>query len=240
MDIFETWLADAQICNNGFATSDVAENTTESLLAAIKNKFSICLTVQSLKDDKIICFAEKTLARLTKQSGYVWNYTLNEILKFAETDNFEILTLEAALKIIKGKVPVLINIANNCVNGKMESDVYKILSDYGFDYAIMSSNPYTVNWFKENAPNVIRGLKSRFYEQKKVGPFKGKKLKKLKYVKYCEPMFICYDACNLPNRFVKRNEDKLILAFNVKTSEDYINVLPFSDNIIFSGFKPEI
>lgn len=240
MDIFETWLADAQICKNGYAVNDILENTTDSLKEAIKNNFAICLTVQSLNDDNIICFAEKTLARLTNKSGYVWNYSLDEILKLAKTDNFEILTLEKALKTINGKVPVIINIANICANGKMESAIYKMLSNYKGEYAIMSSNPYAVNWFKENAPTVLRGLKSRFYKDKKVGSFKASKLKKLKYVKFCDPMFICYESKDLPNRYIKKHEDKLIIAYNVKDNESYISVLPHCDNVIFSGFEPEI
>lgn len=240
MDLFESWLVTTPICKHGLTSDNAPEYSKTAITNAIKNNYAILVSVQSLKDENIVFFGDKTLARLTKQNGYISTLTLDEVKAFSLTNNEKILTLEETLKLVNGKAPILFNIIGFELSKKFESNLLKALKEYPGEYAIMSNNPDTLIWFKDNAPEIIRGVKSGSYKAKKIGSFKTRKLKKLKFNKLFEPDFICYECKNLPNRFVNKNITLPIIAYNVKSEEEYLKLVGHSDNIVFNGFVPTI
>lgn len=241
MDIFESWVVNTTITRFGMVTETEPENTTGAYDNAIKINAPIMLCVQSLDDENLICFSYKNIARLTDGTGYVQTLTLNDIkdLKIKNTD-YNILTLEEALNHINGKVPVLVNIMNDGSVGKIESNIFRVLKNYTGEYAISSANPYVLQWFKENAPDIWRGIKSCKYTDKFFGSIRAKKLTKLKFNKMCEPDFILYNACDLPNKYVRKYSVLPIVAYDVKNEHDYLNVVKYCDNVVSDGFIPEI
>lgn len=241
MDIFESWLVNTYICKNGLTSDELPENTIGAYKNAVKNNYAIMMTVQMISDETIICFSDMNLARLTKQNGYTVNLTRADLenMKIDGTD-YCIPTLEEALKAINGKVPVLINVLNENGITKLGSALMKVLSNYKGEYAVMSNNPLTVKWFKENAPQVTRGIKSCHFKAKNLGAFRTSKLRKLKYNKICDPNFIAYNAPHLPNRYVRKYKQLPLLAWGVTSAERYMQLAPHCDNIIFDGFIPKI
>jgi len=241
MDIFESWLVNNYICKNGLTSESMPENTIGAFEEAVKNKYATMITVQMISDDTIICFSDMNLARMTKQNGYTVNLTKDDLLKMKIVGTeYCIPTLDEALKEINGKVPVLINILNENAIIKLGPTIMKVLSKYKGEYAVMSNNPLTVQWFRDNAPNVVRGIKSCHFKAKNLGAFRTSKLKKLKYNKICDPQFIVYNAVHLPNRHVKKYKDLPLLAWGVTSLERYLQLAPHCDNIIFNGFTPKI
>ena len=77
-------------------------------------------------------------------------------------------TLAEALEVIAGKVPVLVEIKNYGKVGPFEKAVWKELVRYNGEYAIIAFNPYTLEWFKNNAPKVKRGQIASFFEDKEI------------------------------------------------------------------------
>lgn len=241
MNIFDSWIVNSTILRYGL-TSDVApENTYGAYDASINKKCPILICAQSLDDENIVCFSYKNVSLLTNGTGYVQTLKLDEIknLKVNKTE-FNVLTLNEALNYINGQVPVLINIFNDGSVGKVEANINSIIKDYAGEIAIMSANPQTVEWFKNNNSEILRGIKSGKFESKTYGSFSTRKLAKLKYNKICEPDFIVYNACDLPNRFVKKFNYLPIIAYNVKNEQDYLHAIKHSDNVICDGFIPEI
>ena len=55
-----------------------------------------------------------------------------------------------------------------------------------------------------------------------------------------EPHFINYEASALPNKYVKKYKDLPLLAWVVRSKEEYLKVVKFCDNIVFENFDPEI
>lgn len=241
MDIFNSWIINNTITRYGFVTDTEPENTIGAYQNAIKLKTPIMLAVQCLDDENIICFSYKNIAKVTEGTGYVQTLNINDVkdLKIKNTD-YNILTFEEALNYIDGQVPVLVHIINDGNVGKNESNIYKILKNYNGEYAISSTNPYVLLWFKDNAPNVWRGIKSCKFSDKYFGSIKSKKLTKLKFNKMCEPDFIIYNACDLPNKYVKKHSLLPIIAYDVTNEHDYLNVVKHCDNVISDGFIPEI
>ena len=240
MDIFESWIINNPICRYGLTNENCPENTFAAYDNAIENNCTILLCAQSLDDNTLICFPYKNVSVLTNGDGYVQTLSYNDIknLKISNT-NFGIVKLEDALKHINGKVPVIVSIFNDGQVGKIESDIFNLIKDYP-NVAIVSANPASVIWFKENAPQILRGIKSGKFETKQYGSFKTKRLTKLKYNQVCEPDFILYNACDLPNRFVKKYNYLPIIAYNVKNEQEYLEAVKHCDNVVCSGFIPSI
>ena len=242
-----SWLIDNYIARFGWNSDEVHENTLPAYRKAVNEGYPILISVQMLDDGEIICFADNTLARVAHVSGYVTKMSLAEIKehKIKDTD-CTIPTLTEALDEIKGKVPVVIDIYNECNVGKMEEKVRDIIEEYIEKYnlldsvAVMSINPYSLQWFYINAPWIPRILRSGVFKVKKYASIKAKKLTKLKYYKLANADYIAYNAKDLPCKYIKQYKPVGVLAYNVKSQEEYLNVAKYCDNIIFDSFNPEI
>ena len=69
----------------------------------------------------------------------------------------------------------------------------------------------------------------------------GIKQKKMHFnKKTSEPHFISYEATTLPNRYVKKYKNLPLIAWTVRSKQEYLNVVKHCDNIIFENFDPEI
>jgi len=244
----ESWILDKYIAKFGYTNEQYPENSLGAFSCAVEKGYTNLIAVQKLKDDNIVCFKDKTFGRLTKQNGYVANATTEDLknLKLLKS-NEGVCTLEEALNIIQGKQPVIIYILNEELVGKTEESVLRIIKKYAEEYnckesiAIMSINPYTLQWFSIYAPNYVRILKSCYFKNLKYyGQIKTKKLRKLKFLKIANADFLAYSAVNLPNKYIKKAKTMGVIAYDVTSQEQYLKILPHCENIIFSGFTPQI
>lgn len=243
------WLLDKPINHYGLVSKDYPANSIPAYKEAVKHGFPILISVQMLDDGTCVCFKDKTLGKLTKEDGYIANCTLENIkkLKLDKTD-LCIPTLSEALDEIQGKTPIILEIFNENSVGKMEESILKIINEYIAKYnawdsiAILSINPYTLEWFYENAPYFTRIIKScSFATLSKYADIKTKALRKLKFAnKVAHADFIAYNAKDLPCKYIKKRKPYGVLAYNVTSQELYERVLPHIDNVIFLGFVPEI
>ena len=241
------WIIHSYIAKYGYVTEDAPENTLKAFKNAMDKNYPILIGVQMIDDGEIVCFSHKTLSSVTKESGYITKMSLSEIkeLNIGETEE-KIPTLEEALDFIQGKVPVIIDIFNDCNIGKFEQKVAETLENYITKYqlfdsvAIMSLNPYSLEWFLTQAPWFPRILRSGKFKVKMFGSIKAKKLTKLKLFKNALPDYVCYNAKDLPCKYIKKVKPVGVLAFNVKNQNEYMDVAKYCDNIIFDGFEPTI
>ena len=200
IDLFKSWLVERNIAHRGLHTAEAPENTLAAFQNAINNSTPIELDIQQLSDNTVVVFHDKKLERLTGQDGYLKNLT-KENLKNYKILNTEhsIPTLEEALNLINGQVPVLIEIKNNEKVGDLERAFYNIIKDYKGEFAIQSFNPFSLEWFKKNAPQIIRGQLSSYFDEDNLSFVKKVLLKKMFFnKKISEPHFISYNAKNLP------------------------------------------
>lgn len=242
MNIFDSWLCTKYIAHRGLHNSDAyPENSIGAFKKAIEKGYAIELDVRALADGTVVVFHDEALGRMTGADGFISNYTYEDIkdLKLLKT-NERIPTLEQALKTINGETPILIEIKNNGKVG-FEKNVWKILSSYKGEYAIQSFNPYSLEWFKINAPHVKRGQLASFFKgNDTIGFAKKFALKRmLLNKKVSEPNFIAYQVENLPNRYVKKYSDLPLLAWVVKNEETFVKAKKYADNIIFEEIIPE-
>lgn len=248
MELKDSWLVNQFVAHRGFHNKENPENTLGASKRAIENNFAIECDVRLSKDEKLVVFHDDALSRLTKHDGYVSNLTQEELSKLHILESeFTIPTVKELLEFVDGKVPILFDIKDGAVKGdrKLEKQLAEMLDNYHGEFAVASSNPYVVWWFKENRPEFLRGYVSSFYRNEQEGKqfvrswFVRKLLKHLTLRKKIKPNFLMYCKDNLPNGIVKKAKLP-VLAWVVRNKSELEKILKYSDNIIFEDFEPNI
>lgn len=237
MDIFNSFIVSRYIAHRGFHSASAPENSLAAFQNAIDAGFAIELDIQKISDGTIVVFHDESLSRMTGKDGYVRMLKKTDLKKFKllGTDQ-TIPTFKETLKLIDGKVPLLIEIKNDGKVGEFEKDVLDALKSYKGEFAIQSFNPYVLLWFKQHAPNILRGQLSSFFKGEKMSFARRFVLKRMKFNKQTKPDFISYNANDLPNRFVKKYNNLPLLAWTIKSKEDFMKAVKHCDNMIFEGF----
>lgn len=241
MKINESWIGTLPIAHRGLHNEEIPENSLSSFKNAIKHKCPIELDITCLADGTPVVFHDEKLSRMTGKDGFITNSSLEEISKINLLGSKEkIPTLAQALETIDGKVPVLLEIKNFSKVGNLEKAVWKILQSYKGEYAVMSFNPYTLEWFKNNAPKVKRGQLASFFKNREISGLRKFSLKRMLFnKKISQPNFIVYQAEDLPNKYVKKYYGVLpVLACSIKSEGDQERLSGFCDNFVFDGYIP--
>ena len=110
---------------------NIPENTLKAFKNAIKNNYAIELDVHILKDGKVIVFHDKTLFRMTGVNKKIKDMNYDEIkcLKLKNTSE-NIPLLKEVLKLVAGKVPLIIELKSSNKVGTLEKEVMKLLENY--------------------------------------------------------------------------------------------------------------
>ena len=242
MEIFNSWLVKDYIAHRGLHNTHLPENSLGAFANAINQGYAIELDVQQIADGTVIVFHDYSLSRMTGKDGYTKNLIKAELSSYtlANTE-YCIPTLAEVLELVDGQVPLLIEIKNEGKVGSLEKATYELLKDYNGDFAIQSFNPYSLEWFKNNAPHIWRGQLSSFFKGENLSFTKRITLKcMLLNKKVSCPDFISYNVDNLPNFYVNRFKKLPLLAWVVRSQTEYMKAVKHCDNIIFEGFEPKI
>lgn len=240
MDIKKSWLFSRPIAHRGLHGIDAPENSLAAFGKAIEAGFPIEIDVRPIDNGTVVVFHDDKLTRMTDLDGYVCNMTRSDIEKVRLRNSDErIPTFKEVLEFVDGRTPLLIEIKNDSTVGQLERDTLELLSSYKGEYAVQSFNPYSMEFFKKNAPQIPRGQLSCFFDKKDLGFFKRFVLKRLKMNKVSSPDFISYNHANLPNKYVTKTKLPT-LAWTVRSNAEMEKCLPYCDNIIFENFIPVI
>lgn len=214
--------------------SNIPENSLLAFQKAIDNNYIIELDVHILKDNKVIVFHDDNLKRMANIDKNLKDMYYKDIkeLKLNNT-NETIPLLEEVLELVDGKVPIIIELKYDVKCGILEKEVIKILKTYNGKYAIKSFNPFSINYFRKNFPDAIRGQLSSDFKDEKMNIIKRIFLSKMLYNIISKPDFISYDIRALPNKKVKKmKKNKLILGWTIKNKEDLEKAKIYCDNFI--------
>ncbi len=242
MDLFKSWLVETPIAHRGFHDENCPENSIAAFKNAIEHGYAIELDVQMLSDGTVVVFHDESLSRMTGNDGYLKFLTKQDLpmLKL-KGSNQTIPTLEEALSAIGGLTPVIIEIKNNLKTRDLEQKVIDILANYKGEVAIACFNPMVLAFFKQHAPHILRGQLSGFLKHIKMKFLTRWGMKRMVLAKKLSAAdFIMYEAKTLPNRFVKKFKKLPLIAWTVKSQEEYLRVVKYCDNVVFEGFEPKI
>jgi glycerophosphoryl diester phosphodiesterase len=242
----EAWerLFDPPIAHRGLWTPGGApENSLAAFQAACAKGYSIELDVQLTADGQAVVFHDDRLERLTGQEGRLRDHTAAELgaMKLSDTDE-TIPTLADALAVIGHRAMVQIELKTPFGEvGELEKKVSEILIDHNGPIAVIGFNPYSHAWFADHNPQVLRGLDSYGWNDenaRKLAPELRRSLAALEQVEIARPDFLALglDMLPSPRADVFRAKGMPIVAWTVRSPEQWDAVSDHCDNLIFEGF----
>ena len=144
-----SFLQNRIIAHRGVNDNDkVVENTLESFSNAVKLGYAIEFDIHLLKDNEIVVYHDDNLKRLTGINKDLKDLTYDDIkdIKLLNT-NQTIPKLSEVLKLINGKVPIIIELKYDRKVGLLEKELVKYLDNYKGKFAVKSFNTTYTNVF---------------------------------------------------------------------------------------------
>ena len=209
----------------------VYENTLESFKLSIKKDYIIELDVHLTKDNEVIVFHDYNMKRLLKKDKIIEESTYKEI---NNQNIFHVPTFKEVLNLVKGRVPLLIEIKQSKKVGRLEEKVMNILKKYEGEYAIQSFNVMTLYWLKKHYPNILRGQLSYDYKHTKMNKISGFFLKNMFFNFLTKPSFISYKYNELSEKRIKKYKKKgiKVLAWTIDNKDNFNKYKDIYDNLI--------
>lgn len=225
------------IAHRGFhdIKNAVPENSMLAFNKAIKYGYTIELDVRLTKDNKVVVFHDANLKRVCGINKKIEDITYEEILSYnLFNTNCKIPLFSDVLKLVDGKVGLLIETKESSKKRLLEKKLAEMLDDYNGLFAIQSFYPASLFWFKKHKKTYIIGLlASEFKERNNMSNLKKNICKSLVFDVFIKADFIAYDIESLPNSYVKtKRKRKLILGWTVKNKKEYDKAIKNCDNLI--------
>lgn len=235
------WLTRIPFAHRGLHDSSLPENSLAAIEKAVESGYGIEIDVQLSADGHVVVFHDYNLKRMTGLDREVKDLTWAQLqeLKLAGTDQ-PIPLFTEVLGLVRGQVPLLVEIKNEGKVGPLEQAVIEDLRSYNGDFAIQSFNPFVLRYVRDAAPEFIRGQLSSSFKGDDLTPIKVFLLKYLLLNFISRPVFVSYACGALPKWFADRLRKKglHLLAWTAKDVEEYIEAKKIFDNVIFEGFTP--
>jgi glycerophosphoryl diester phosphodiesterase len=246
-DVFgEAWerLFDPPVAHRGLWTPDGApENSRAAFQSACASGYGIELDVQLTADGEAVVFHDDRLERMTGQEGRLRDHTAADLgtMTLKGTDE-TIPTLADVLTLIGHRAMVFIELKTPFGEvGPLEKRVTDVLIDHNGPTAVIGFNPYSHAWFADHHPQILRGLDSYSWNDegaRKLAPEMRKSLAALEQVELARPDFLALGLDMLPSARADlyRAKGMPIIAWTVRSPDQWEGVRDHCDNLIFEGF----
>ena len=154
------------IAHRGYFDNDgtAPENSLAAFQAAIDHGYAIELDTQISADGTVYVLHDKSLLRSSGIDRNIEDMTDEELATCSLFGSKETVPAFAeVLKLVNGQVPLLVEIKGEAGDdvAAISKATAELLDDYDGIYAVQSFNPFALQWFKDNRPQVPRGLLSK-------------------------------------------------------------------------------
>lgn len=232
---------------DGMFGSGRSENSFAAFRMAIEHGYGIEVDIQLSADGVPIVFHDYTLKRMFRINKKVSDLPLEVLKRFRLENKEEIPTLEEFLKLVLGKVPILVELKDqdwfaDKNMGVMESAVAKRLENYDGPVAVMSFNPRSVKTFGCCSPNIPRGLVTEAFDETHWLDLDKKKLMDLRSlvgVDEVSASFISHECSDLDSDYLSQIPKYIkLFSWTIRNEKELKLALKTSDNVTFEGFIP--
>lgn len=182
---------DWHYAHRGLHDDESPENSLSSLKKAVEAGYAIEMDVRASKDGLVIHHDEYLIrsAGLEEEVDTLTSEELSKIKVFSSQETIP--SLEEALEVINGRVPLLLEIKSEMNHSQNARRVQEVMDDYRGAYLIESFHPLVLYWYRKNKPQVLRGqLSGPELEQ---GPLLDIALKNMLFNFISRPDFIAYE-----------------------------------------------
>ena len=239
------WIKKTLFAHRGFHSEDkkIPENSLSAFNLALAKGYGIELDINLLKDGTVVVFHDKDLKRMTGDQRLLKNVDYGDIkgLSLLETAD-KIPTLKKVLALIKGKVPLLIELKHHGNYIRLCENFVNLIKDYKGLWAMQSFHPAILLWFRKNHPEIIRGqIAEYFLEEHDMKKIPKYLLKTLKFNFLTKPDFINYGLRDLPNKYCDKQHRKglVVIGYSAKSQAEFDRVTERYDNAVFEFFEPK-
>ena len=242
----DTDMLDRDFAHRGLWNERMPENSLSAFENAARRGYAIELDVRRTKDGAIVVFHDDDLKRMCGSDKLVRNVTFKELRTFKLNGTNEVIpTLSEVLRLIGGRVPLLIEIKGELPDEAFCAALCDVLDAYRGAFAIESFSPIILNWFKKHRPSYARGqLVTTVFKKSSFKRFMiSVLLSNLALNFLSRPDFIAINEKkrrNLGFLLCTRALHAKALLWTVRTPEVYISCRKSGFNTIFEGFFPRI
>ncbi len=252
MEIRKSFLYHTPIAHRGLHDETIPENSLSAFRRAIAEGYAIETDVRFTKDKQLILFHDEKMERLTGMKGRVSDYTYDELKKLSLKGTKEKIPLFVDfLALVKGQVPILVEIKHSGTLKGLVEQVVPLLKEYhekyDAEYAIQSFNPLYVRKAKKLTKNIFcgqlasKGDKEDFLCAPHFWKLKSYLMQHLMMNFVSRPDFVSYNVECMPyKRAIKYSmkPHKLLLCWVIKSQEQYEKFKCVVDNVIFENIRP--
>jgi len=212
--------------------SEYPENSLPSFQKAVDLNLGIELDIHITTDNQLVVFHDDNLRRMTGNNEYIKLLTYAQIKEYKLGDTtYTIPLLKEVFDLVKGRVPILIEIKTNNDMKRLVAKLKEEINNYKGKVFIQSFNPFVLRRCYKAMPEILRGQLSSFFAKDHLKFYKKIPIKKLFFKNFSHADFVSYNLDNLPNKYVNKM-DIPILAWTVKTEEDYSKAKLNANNMI--------
>lgn len=221
------------------------ENSLKAFRLAVEAGYGIELDIQLTKDRVPVVFHDYTLQRICKVEGKVKDFTLQELKRLTLCNSDQTIpTLQEALEVVKGKVPLIIEFKIERMDLSLCTEAMKVLEKYDGEYCVESFHPLALRWFKKNHKEIVRGqLSTDFIRDKEKGnPILYYMLSRMLFNFLSKPDFIAYSYRHprMTSLVIVRDIYQLpCAAWTIKSQDDLNASKQYFKYMIFDSFIPE-
>lgn len=227
-----------------FDQAEAPENSLEAFRRAVSGGYGIELDVQLTADGKLVVFHDESLKRMCGVARKLWKCSYRELCQYRLLHTREkIPLLEEVLQMVRGKVPMIIEIKSEGNSIRTAQELSRQLKGYQGEYCVESFDPRVLHWFRKHDPEVIRGqLSTNFWMHDKNKPWYIKiGLTNLLTNFYTKPDFIAYNykyASQISLQICRCLYHTELVAWTVRSPEELEQARESFCVFIFDGFIP--
>lgn len=134
------------------------ENSIPAFKEALKRHLGIELDIHLTKDGRVVVFHDDDLLRMCHTNGTIESKTYEELRHLYLGNTSEhIPLLTEVLSLVRGRVPLLIELKLPGKDTLLCQKTQEILNSYQGPYMVQSFNTLVLHWYRTNAPSVLRG-----------------------------------------------------------------------------------
>lgn len=144
--------------HRGLWGKDIPENSLSAFAAAARAGYGIELDLQLSKDGQIMVFHDGDLRRMCGVNKRISDLTCAQLKTLRLKNSQETIpTLEEALRLIRGRVPLMLEFKGELPDQALCMRTSRLLDTYKGAFCIVSFSPLILRWFKHYRPSYARG-----------------------------------------------------------------------------------
>ncbi len=136
----------------------IPENSMAAFRAALAKGYGIEIDLHLTKDGRLVVFHDDTLDRMCGRPDIIERMTYEELKSCRLGGTSETIpSFEDVLSLVKGQVPLLIELKIPDASMQICEKTYRRLQSYPGPCLIQSFNTMGIRWFRLHAPHILRG-----------------------------------------------------------------------------------